>query len=421
MDQKHRKRIQAGRKVILDEIKPSRAQLERGLRLHAENFVADVQGSVPVNNPVGLVMDRLEPDIEAINKKLQARRMSEHKRWNKMWFEWQRWKTFESVYDPKWRKTLRELYKAAGVNMGSEDVTGPNENTMESALAHIARSNYVYQRTDDTILIHHADDIKRAARENKPCIIQHMAGVGAFAEAKDPIRNLDLMFGLGVRMMQLTYIQKNKLCCSWMQDRDTGLTAMGRKAVARMNELGIMVDLAHCGDRSTIEIIEASSEPVLLSHTACRSVYDDASNPFYVKAVMRQDYASGVKYPKKTGSRNASDETLKTIAANGGIAAFYTIDYVVGEGDHSRTFDAFVRHLEHAVELVGADHVAFGTDRTYFPNWAPAAMDWTNWPYWTVGLVCRGFTDSEIRKIIGGNFLRYARRVLNKKPWGPFI
>ena len=118
-------------------------------------------------------------------------------------------------------------------------------------------------------------------------------------------------------------------------------------------------------------------------------------------------------------SRNASDEMLRAVAAQGGLAAIYTIDYVLGAGPES--FHTWYRHLEHAVKVAGIDHVAIGTDRTFFPTWPPGVLDWTNWPYWTVGLVCRGHSDDEIQKIIGANFLRYARQVLDKQPWGAFM
>ena len=71
--------------------------------------------------------------------------------------------------------------------------------------------------------------------------------------------------------------------------------------------------------------------------------------------------------------------------------------------------------------MAGIDHVGIPSDVTFMPDEPPRPMAWSNWPYFTVGLVCRGLGDAEIRKIIGGNFLRLARQVLDKRPWGPFI
>jgi membrane dipeptidase len=326
---------------------------------------------------------------------------------------------FESAHDPQWIAESSALYQLTGVQLGLEDVAHPDDNTFEKALELLARSSYVYQRRHDLIHVAGFDDILRARESGRPCTIQHLAAVGCFADADDPIRNLDLFFALGVRMSQLTYFQQNRLCCSWCQQEDTGLTELGKQVVHRMNELGVMVDVAHCGHSSAMETVEASSEPVLISHTGCKAVYDDATNEQYLNAVFAQPYARGVPRPEKTGSRNAEDELLRAVAAKGGVAAFYTIGYVLGTGPE--LFDLWYRHLNHAIGVAGIDHVAIGTDRTFLPGWKPSPLVWTNWPYLTVGLVCRGHSDEEIRKILGANYLRYAERVLSKKPWGELM
>ena len=163
------------------------------------------------------------------------------------------------------------------------------------------------------------EDIERGSRSGKPSVMFHLAGVGCFAETADPLRNLDLLYALGVRMSQLTYIQDNGLCCSYLQEHDTGLTPLGKQVVRRMNELGIMVDLAHSGEQSSFDIIEASTEPVMISHTGCRAIYDDSTNRGYLEKVFAQPYASGLTQPSKPGSRNASDESLRTVAEKGGL------------------------------------------------------------------------------------------------------
>ena len=396
---KIRKRIQAGHQVLLDELKPTKAQIDRGLQLHYDSFVGDAQGSVSVTYAGGLISDRMS--VIPGKDRLKA-------------------KTFESAYEKQWIEESRALYDIAGVTLASEDVAHPEDNNFQKALRLLARSSFVYDRRDDLLRVTGFDTIERGRRENLPCVVQHMAATGAFADAEDPLATLDLFFALGVRSSQLTYIQKNALCCSWLQHDDTGLTELGKRVVHRMNELGIMVDLAHCGHRTALEVIKASREPVLISHTACKAVYDDATNQAYLNAVLAQPYARGVSRPDKTGSRHVADEALRALAKKGGVAAFYVIYYMLSkEGD--RSFNAWYRHLEHAIEVAGIDHVAIGTDLTFFPSWPPSSLDWTNWPYWTVGLVCKGLSDEEIRKIIGGNYLRYCKQVLSKRPWGPFM
>ena len=155
------------------------------------------------------------------------------------------------------------------MHLGTSDVAGPEENTFAAALDRVSRINFVYDRRDDLMRVSGVEDIEKGLRSGKPSVMFHLAGVGCFAEAEDPLTNLDLFYALGVRMSQLTYIQNNALCCSYLQEHDTGLTPLGKKVVRRMNELGIMVDLAHSGDQSSFDIIEASTEPVMISHTGC--------------------------------------------------------------------------------------------------------------------------------------------------------
>jgi len=392
---KVRDRILAGHKAILDELKPSRAQLERGLELHYHSPVADLQGNVSVTYQGGLVGDRLAAE-KGIDR-FKAR-------------------TLESAYDPQWVAESRALYAIAGVQLASEDVAHPGENDFDSALRLLARSNYVYERRPDLVRVGGWDDIEAARRENKIALIAHLAAAGCFAEADDPLANLDLFYLLGVRMSQLTYIQRNKVCSSWFQEQDTGLTDLGRKVVRRMNQLGVMVDLAHCGPRSALEAAAASAEPVLISHTGCQAIFDNRSDDTYINAVLAQPYARGVARPKRTNSRNAADELLRAVASKGGVVGLFVIYYTLQ--NEPPTFAGWWRHVEHAIQTAGIDHVAVGSDFGFLPTWKPSPMDWTNWPYWTVGLVCHGLTDDQIRKIIGGNALRYAKQVLDKRPWG---
>ena len=131
-------------------------------------------------------------------------------------------------------------------------------------------------------------------------------------------------------------------------------------------------------------------------------------------------YGRRVTRPSKpAASGNATDDLIRAVAKRNGIIAIFNIWYMLAP-KQDWSFDAFARHIEHAVKVAGADHVAVGTDRTVFPGWKPHACAWSNWPYYTVGLLCRGFSEDEARRLIGANYLRYARRVLDKRPWGPF-
>ncbi|MYB77206.1 MAG: hypothetical protein F4X83_08950 [Chloroflexi bacterium] len=412
-------RIRAGHQVILDELKPTQAQIDRGLALHYNSFVADVQGSVQLSSTHGIVGDRLRQDLEPVRNELSGQDLVPEELQRRLHADHFKRKTFESAFDAQWLAESQALYRISGVDLGVCDVAGPEENTLEAALDRVSRINFAHEHRDDIIRVAKLADIERGIRSGTPSEMFHLAGVGCFAETANPLRNLDLFYALGVRMSQMTYIQDNGLCSSYLQERDTGLTPLGAKVVRRMNELGIMVDLAHSGEQSSYDMIEASTEPVLLSHTGCRAVYDDSTNRGYLEKVFQQPYARGATMPTRPVSRNADDAMLKAVAAKGGLVAIYSIDYVLGTGPES--FHTWYRHLEHAIKVAGIDHVAIGTDRTFFPTWQPGALDWTNWPYWTVGLVCMGHSDEEIQKLIGGNCLRFARQVLDKRPWGAFM
>ena len=399
MRTKTRDRILAGHQAIRDELKPTKTQLDRGLQLHYDSFVADTLGGISVTWPGALTGDRLAAATDLDRQKAV---------------------TFQAVFDPQWVAESRALYEIAGVQLAAECVAHPGYGTFDKALHLLARSSFVYERRPDLDRVASLETIDRGRRERRPCVIQQLADVGCFADAAEPLINLDLFYALGVRMSQLTYIQKNSLGCSWLQYDDTGLTELGGRIVRRMNQLGMIVDLAHCGHRTSHDVIAAAEAPPLVSHTGCKTVYDDASNETYINAVLRQAYAEGVPRPDKTGSRHIADDTLRALAAKGGLVGFYVIHYMLDQ-QASRSFDAWFRHIAHAIETVGIDHVAIGTDVTFFPGWTPSPLDWSNWPYFTVGLVCRGLSDDEIRKVIGGNYLGYLQKVMKRKPWGEFI
>lgn len=140
---------------------------------------------------------------------------------------------------------------------------------------------------------------------------------------------------LGVRVMQLTYNNRGLFGDGCLEPGNAGLSKLGRSAVARMNELGIAVDLSHCGQRTTAEGIEASSRPVLITHAGCSAVHP---------------------HP-----RNKDDRELRALADRGGVVGIYFMPYLVA----SPTFPTrqhVIEHLDHALKVCGSDHVGIGTD-----------------------------------------------------------
>jgi membrane dipeptidase len=178
-----------------------------------------------------------------------------------------------------------------------------------------------------------------------------------------------------------------------------------------MNRVGIIVDIPHSGERTTIDAAEASGKPMMASHTGAKAVYDHM--------------------------RCKSDEALRAIAAGGGLIGVNALPSLLGP---DATLNTMLDHIDHIANVVGVEHVAIGTDNTYSGQWpeglsgypnarfnsrwwgnwsaqnhplsgqsddaAVGSLAWTNWPLYTVGLVKRGYSDEDIEEILSGNFLR---------------
>ena len=141
---------------------------------------------------------------------------------------------------------------------------------------------------------------------------------------------------LGVRVMQLTYNGANAVGYGCLCPKDQGVTGFGREVIEAMNENGVLVDLSHAGSLTLRTAIQASTKPIAVSHTACRSLVD---NP-----------------------RNVNDNDLRLLARHGGVVGIFAMPFLRKFGQP--TIDDFIRHIEHALDLVGDEHVAIGTDGT---------------------------------------------------------
>jgi len=154
-------RIRAGYQVILDELKPTKAQIERGLEIHFNSYVADVQGAMSVSYIGGISGNRLQNDLQRLRKNLEKQKLSQQDYRQRLAEIHWKWKTFESAFDPQWVEESRALYDIAGVHLVADEAAGPSENTFEDALERIARNNFIYERRDDLIRVSGVEDIKK--------------------------------------------------------------------------------------------------------------------------------------------------------------------------------------------------------------------------------------------------------------------
>ncbi|GAA3257543.1 dipeptidase [Dactylosporangium siamense] len=214
---------------------------------------------------------------------------------------------------------------------------------------------------------------------------------------------VETFYGLGVRALLPTYNTANAAGCGCLDTEDTGLTTYGRDLVRRMNEVGMLVDGSHCSTRTGLDLSVVTERPMIYSHSAMKGVWDHV--------------------------RNITDEQARECAATGGVIGIPGVGIFLGE--NTATLDAFVAHIDYAVELVGWEHVGIGSDYAFDaedlevelaanPDLFPE--EYTRWgtvrfvePEVTVGveaeLLKRGYPAEVVAGILGGNFRRVAGQV----------
>lgn len=154
------------------------------------------------------------------------------------------------------------------------------------------------------------------------------------------LSRLDVFHRLGVRIIQLTYNDRNLIGDGCLEPGNAGLSAFGRQAVERLNALGIAVDLSHCGTQTTADGIAASTKPPLITHSGCREVY---------------------RHP-----RSKEDRELKAMADKGGVVGIYFMPFI-GPGTGAPFVEMLMRQIDHALKVCGTDHVGIGSDLSTTP------------------------------------------------------
>lgn len=236
-------------------------------------------------------------------------------------------------------------------------------------------------------------------------------------EAATPIENeldrIDVLYGLGVRMMGIAYSEGNSLGAGLREPRDGGLTVFGRQAVRRMNQLGVAIDVSHSGDQTALDTIETSEMPVFITHAGARALWPS--------------------------NRLKPDDVITACARKGGVIGIEAAPHTTLTQRHPRhSIEAVMEHFEYCVKLVGIDHVTLGPDTLFgdhvglhhafaaqlsisqsrggepfdeveyvdgMENPAEGLLNAARW------LVTHGYNDDDIAKALGGNTLRVLRQV----------
>jgi membrane dipeptidase len=222
---------------------------------------------------------------------------------------------------------------------------------------------------------------------------------------------VDVFWHLGVRMFALTWNRRNPFADGLGEANDGGLSGLGEALVDRLSRLGMVLDLAHASPRTFFGVLERAPEaPVVVSHACCRAVFDTP--------------------------RNLSDEQLRALADHGGVLSVMGIP--LGVDLTAPSLDRMVQHIDHAVEVMGAEHVGIGADfmaqivesgaepavqasslmpdGISFGEAVPGFRGPDDYPALTAALEARGYAEGEVEAIMGGNLLRVIRRGLASAP-----
>ncbi len=255
-------------------------------------------------------------------------------------------------------------------------------------------------------------DIYRAHETGKIAVIAAQEGA---AMIENELERIEILYGIGIREMGITYSESNSLGTGLKEPRDGGLTSFGKRAVERMNEVGMAIDCAHSSPQTTLDTIEASAKPIFLTHTGARSVWN-----------IR---------------RLAPDEVLKACAGKGGVIGIEAAPHTTMSTNRAgHDLETYMEHFEYIRDLVGIDHVAFGPDTLYGDHVGvhhvytdmlsiEASHQGTSPPYEEVEyvkglenpteasknilrwLVEHDYSDGHIKKVLGENVLRVLKDV----------
>ena len=292
-----------------------------------------------------------------------------------------------------------QRYRAAGVtavmlNVGFGDMGIEAHVRTLASLRHWLRA-----RPDEYLLIDTADDIERAHASGRLAVGFDIEGANAVA---DQVSLVSLYHDLGVRWMLLAYNNNNR-AGGGCQDEDTGLTAFGRELVAEMERVGMQVCCSHTGHRTVRDVFAVATRPVIFSH----------SNPSAVHA-----------HP-----RNIPDDLIRACAATGGVVGINGIGSFLGANDNRS--ENFAHHVDHVAQLVGVQHVALGLDYVFdsqemddylakMAHTFPPELGYQKGlrmvaPEQLEGIVEAlqklGYSDADLRAVLGGNLMRLARTV----------
>jgi len=314
--------------------------------------------------------------------------------------------TVDALQYSNWSRKIFEQMREG--QLDCVHVTIAYHETCLETLRNIGKWNQMYQQHGD--LITHAGsaaDIIRAKEQKKTAIVY---GFQNCSPIEDDFSLVEIFHTLGVRFMQLSYNNQSLLATGCYEDDDPGITRFGKQVVKEMNRVGMVIDMSHSAERSTLEAMELSERPIAITH----------ANPAFFEPARR----------------NKSSDVLKALADNGGMVGFSLYPFHLKNGSDC-TLGDFCQMVSETVDLMGIDHIGIGSDLcqdqpdavvTWMRNgrWSkitdfgegsvinagwPAQPDWfsnsTHYENLVEGLKQYGFDQESVEKIMGKNWLDF--------------
>ena len=309
---------------------------------------------------------------------------------------------FEGVYDSLRRYWLPR-FRAGGVGVIVGAIFTPAIYVPDGALRHAcwvldALRTEVEENRDEIEIACSVADIERINGQGKVAVLVAFEGADPLGQDLAVLR---LFHALGLRVASLTHARRTLFADGdWENGTRGGLSRVGRRAIKEMNRLGIVVDVTHASDRTTWDILEVSTQPVIASHSNARAVREHR--------------------------RNLTDEMIRAIASKGGVVGAVAIPNFISAGEP--TIDKWMDHIMHMMDLVGVEHIGIGCDFFHY-GWSVGAapgiaesddgprtgyvrsefaelQSSEDLPGLTAEFLRRGFSEGDLRKIYRDNFLR---------------
>jgi membrane dipeptidase len=292
------------------------------------------------------------------------------------------------------------MFRESGVTAFHHSIGIGGPTAYEDSLMFLAAwQGFVGRNSGLFSLVGKAADLDDAKRSGKIAVIMGIQNAEQFREAKD----VKTFYELGLRCAQLTYNSQNLIGSGSTEREDGGISDFGADIIKAMNEVGMLVDVSHCGDRTTLDAIEASSKPIAVTHSNCRALNN---------------------HP-----RLKTDEAIRKLASKGGVMGITEVRMFVRDKDPT-TVEHIVDHVDHVVKLVGIEHVGIGSDAglTGYDNMPAEQLKMLRGSYKASyamrdkldtdgygvqrgyaladALLRRGYSEDNVVAVLGGNFRR---------------